>query len=93
MVVELRVRYEDRKQAKASGARWNPARKVWYVVDRPSLMRCLKWAVLTPEARAWVADEVSSRRYYDAMQSYLKAKSSAENSGRVSVHRGDNPRP
>jgi hypothetical protein len=35
--------YEQRNQAKALGARWDPALKKWYVIDPPDLAPFAPW--------------------------------------------------
>ncbi len=45
----LWVPYEDRALAKQRGARWDPARKQWYVKDMVNPGPFLCW--MTPEAR------------------------------------------
>lgn len=43
MRVDLEVPYSEKDQAKALGARWDPGRRTWYVVDQESLYPFLKW--------------------------------------------------
>lgn len=35
--------FADKDRVKALGARWDPARKVWYVTDPPDLTPFLPW--------------------------------------------------
>ena len=43
MKVILDCPYEQRNQAKALGARWDPAIKKWYVMDPPDLAPFASW--------------------------------------------------
>lgn len=43
MRVNLNVPYAEKDQAKRLGARWDAARRVWYVVDLPNLTPFLRW--------------------------------------------------
>jgi hypothetical protein len=46
--IDLEVPYSEKDLAKALGARWNPARKVWYVVDRNDLAPFAQWLPQPP---------------------------------------------
>jgi hypothetical protein len=48
MRVDLNVPFADKEQAKALGARWDPARKKWYAEDAERLEPLMKWM---PEQR------------------------------------------
>jgi hypothetical protein len=43
MRVDLDVPYTDKDEAKRLGAKWDIARKRWYVVDVENLEAFLKW--------------------------------------------------
>lgn len=43
MRVNLVVPFQDRDKAKALGARWDTALRVWYVVNYPDLRRLERW--------------------------------------------------
>lgn len=43
MRIDLKVPYAEKDSAKAKGARWDIARKVWYIVDPPSLEPFARW--------------------------------------------------
>jgi hypothetical protein len=43
MIVELNVPFDEKEHAKAMGARWNPVKKTWYVVDCEDLSVFSKW--------------------------------------------------
>lgn len=43
MRIDLRVPYAQKDAAKALGARWDAARKLWYVVDPPDLSALADW--------------------------------------------------
>ena len=44
MRINLSVPYSEHQQAKSQGARWDPARKTWYVEDHEDLSIFYKWA-------------------------------------------------
>jgi hypothetical protein len=39
----LQVPFAEKEEAKKLGARWDPARKVWYVENKPDLTAFGKW--------------------------------------------------
>ena len=43
MRVNLKVPYQQKERAKRLGARWDPAREVWYVENRDDLRPFLQW--------------------------------------------------
>lgn len=43
MRVNLNVPYEQKDEAKRRGARWDPARRTWYVIDHPNLEALQRW--------------------------------------------------
>jgi len=43
MRVNLQVPYEQKDEAKKRGARWDAARKVWYVENLENLRPFLRW--------------------------------------------------
>lgn len=43
MRVDLKVPFEEKDEAKALGASWDPARKVWYTQDIEDLQPFLRW--------------------------------------------------
>jgi hypothetical protein len=43
MRVDLVVPFEEKEQAKSKGARWDPARKTWYVIDPAELHVFGRW--------------------------------------------------
>lgn len=43
MRINLKVPYEEKDKAKSRGARWDSARKTWYVEDAEDLRPFLKW--------------------------------------------------
>lgn len=43
MPLYLNVPYSQKEEAKARGARWNPALKKWYVTERSAYRRVLEW--------------------------------------------------
>lgn len=43
MRVDLKAKYEDRFKLKALGARWDDARRTWYVENVENLVPFLPW--------------------------------------------------
>ena len=43
MRIDLKVPFPDNDKAKALGARWDIARKTWFIVDPEDLMPFKKW--------------------------------------------------
>jgi hypothetical protein len=43
MRINLKVPFAEKDQAKALGARWDPAKKTWYIVDKPDLSPFSAW--------------------------------------------------
>lgn len=43
MRINLQVPYEEKDQAKLRGARWDPARRTWYIQDPESLYKFWRW--------------------------------------------------
>ena len=58
MRVDLKVPFAEKDAAKAAGARWDPNRKVWYVMDPPDLNRFARWV---PEVAAFQATQQSPK--------------------------------
>lgn len=56
--VDLKVSFEQKDQAKALGARWDVARKIWYIVDMEDLGPFLRW-MPSPMA-AWQAKKTKA---------------------------------
>jgi hypothetical protein len=54
MRIDLNCPHRDKEEAKAAGARWDPARQVWYVVDPPDLMRFEKWLNISKKDKEWI---------------------------------------
>ena len=46
--IDLEVPYQEKDRARALGARWDPRRKVWYVVDPEDLTSFAKWLPQPP---------------------------------------------
>ncbi|GAB2181209.1 hypothetical protein DLREEDagrD3_14320 [Denitratisoma sp. agr-D3] len=49
MRTDLKVPFAEKDDAKKLGARWDPARKVWYVQDKDDLAPFARWSP-TPHA-------------------------------------------
>ncbi len=43
MRIDLEVPYEDKDEAKRKGAKWDVARKRWFVVNPENLKQFIKW--------------------------------------------------
>lgn len=43
MRIDLKVSYAEKDKAKALGARWDPGRRVWYIIDVENLKPFWKW--------------------------------------------------
>lgn len=43
MRVDLSVPFDERHKAKALGARWDVARRIWYIIDPDDLRKFSKW--------------------------------------------------
>jgi hypothetical protein len=43
MRVNLNVPFRDKDHAKRLGARWDPARRVWYVQDVENIAKFMRW--------------------------------------------------
>ena len=55
MRVNLRVPFAEKNWAKSRGARWDPAAKVWYLIDPPSLEPFARW--LTEDVKAFYGEQ------------------------------------
>lgn len=52
MRINLAVPYEDKDQAKRLGARWDAARRVWYLIDPEDLAPFAQWMRgVTPQVK------------------------------------------
>lgn len=58
MRINLRVPYEERNTAKLLGAKWDAAKRVWYVIDPPDLSPFSRW--LPAEVHAFIVKSTSS---------------------------------
>jgi hypothetical protein len=43
MRIDLNVPFEEKDHAKSLGAKWDPARRVWFVRDRQNLEPFMRW--------------------------------------------------
>ena len=50
MRINLKTCFEDRHEVKALGAKWDIARKVWYIEDMPNLNIFKRWI---PDLSGW----------------------------------------
>jgi ribonuclease HI len=53
----LQVPYKEKDTAKALGARWSPAHKLWYVEDVQDIKVFMKW--IAP------LDRMGAKKYYE----------------------------
>ncbi|HEX6734499.1 MAG TPA: DUF5710 domain-containing protein [Azonexus sp.] len=49
MRMNLKVPFAEKDEAKKLGARWDPARKLWYIDNDAKLAACARWSP-TPHA-------------------------------------------
>lgn len=56
MRINLVTPFADKDKAKALGARWDPARKVWYIVDVADLTPFMRWIPDLAAATAAASD-------------------------------------
>lgn len=47
MRVKLDVPFDEKDEAKSLGARWDPARKTWYLLDIEDLTPLMRWVTPT----------------------------------------------
>lgn len=50
MRINLQVPYSDKESVKSLGAKWDVARKTWYIIDPQDLEQFKKWI---PSIRDW----------------------------------------
>lgn len=61
MRVDLKVPFAEKDEAKKLGARWDAARKIWYVEDKADMAAYSKWSPVSNEsAGAAVAKQQST---------------------------------
>jgi hypothetical protein len=66
MKTYLEVPYEDHYRAKALGAKWDPARKLWYVPDAVDLVPLSEWVPKLPALSKKLRRVLRSGRHLDA---------------------------
>lgn len=52
MRFDLKVPFAEKDEAKKLGARWDPARKLWYVKDREDMAPFARWSPVAGNAAA-----------------------------------------
>ena len=52
MRVNLKVPFAEKDEAKKLGARWDAARKIWYVENKPNMAPFARWAPSPHESSA-----------------------------------------
>jgi hypothetical protein len=72
MRLNLRVPFAEKDEAKKLGARWDPALKVWYVVDMSDSAPFLRWSPSPAQEQS--AGNVPSGQSPPAAQSGLPGK-------------------
>ena len=74
MKTYLRVPFAEKDEAKRLGARWDPAKKQWYVQNAPNLAAFERWlpaqgdlvtAAATPAARTKAAPVQAGAHYFE----------------------------
>jgi WD40 repeat protein len=60
--IDLAVPFAEKDEAKRLGARWDPAKKTWYVADGMDSTRFARWKRLTPRDAVGMADTTSRGR-------------------------------
>lgn len=58
MRTNLKVTFSEKDEAKALGARWDSAKKTWYIVDQEDLTPFLKWI---PDAAGFSEEKAVAR--------------------------------
>jgi hypothetical protein len=66
MKTYLKVPWEERYRAKALGARWDPAQKLWYVPDAVDLVPFLEWVPSLPPLSKTLQRVLRSGRHLDS---------------------------
>ena len=61
MRTDLRVPFAEKDEAKRLGARWDAARKVWYVQNAPNLAAFARWLPSPSDAAPAPARPVATR--------------------------------
>ena len=69
-MIILKVPYAEKDEAKALGARWNAARKVWYVPDGQATAPFEKWVSGTPSS-APAASSATAKPVPGRIDSYV----------------------
>lgn len=60
MRINLKVPFEDKDKARAAGARWDVARKTWYVENAEDLKPFAPW--ISEEVQAWFSGKKPLRK-------------------------------
>ncbi|MEC5399932.1 DUF5710 domain-containing protein [Uliginosibacterium sp. H1] len=61
MRFDLKVPFAEKDDAKKLGARWDAAKKLWYVVDKADMAPFAKWSPTPRDASSASASAVSKR--------------------------------
>jgi len=92
MRIDLNCPYAEKDQAKALGARWDVARKVWYIVDIEDLTPFMRWikreSHLKPSNPS--ADQMRHKRKVKKRKRAAKHKKTRKPPAHKSAHHGVN---
>ena len=64
MRTDLQVPFDEKHQAQSLGARWDAARKVWFVPDGVDLTPFLHWVPGMPKLSKKIRRELAKPDYY-----------------------------
>jgi len=64
MRIDLKVSYEEKDKAKALGARWDVARKTWYLIDPENLHPFKKWLNISEPKKVKKKKKIKNENVY-----------------------------
>lgn len=65
MRIDLCVPFNDNRECKSYGGRWDAARQTWYVIDPPDMRPLMKWL---PQAKYTKAGHKGSKQHRKPVQ-------------------------
>jgi hypothetical protein len=86
MRVNLQVSFEEKDEAKRLGARWDPARKTWYLQDVEDLTPFMHWIAPTRLTMATECEELMKPSHQRVKK---KRKARIDSKPGVATHRTD----
>jgi hypothetical protein len=89
MRVNLQVSFEEKDEAKRLGARWDPARKTWYLQDVEDLTPFMQW--ITPTRLTMAAE--CKKLMKPSHQRMKNRKARIDSKPGVATHRTDHSLP